>query len=163
MKLEGIMSKPPFMKKPEHILLVDDDNEDTYVFQLALKDIDSKCKLTVTNTGESLLEHLEHSPPPDLIILDLIMPGLSGMECLIKIRAEKKFEGIPVVMLSVLYNPGSVGACLLNGANQYFEKPSSYDGMKQLLKTIYAFVGAIHLPKKNSGKIINRTRLRAAS
>ena len=151
------------MQKPKHILLADDDSDDTEIFAMALKSVDSQCKLTVVHDGNSLLNYLSHNPPPDLIVLDLIMPGITGKECVLKLRADSGLDTVPVVMLSILYNPDSVSTCLLYGANYYFEKESSYKGMEQIIKNIYSLAGGITSPIKDSGIYYPYRTLKKAS
>ena len=151
------------MQKPKHILLADDDSDDTDIFAMALKSVDNQCKLTVVHDGNSLFSYLACNPPPDLIVLDLIMPGITGKECVLKLRADSVLNRIPVVMLSILYNPDSVSTCLLYGANYYFEKESSYKGMEQIIKNIYSLAGTTTSHIKDPGIFYTYKTLKKAS
>lgn len=69
-------------------------------------------------TGESLLEHVEHAAA-DLILLDVLLPGESGMDVLKKLRGLPQTARVPVILLTVLQNPRDARA----GADDYLVKP----------------------------------------
>ena len=70
---------------------------------------------------------------PDLILMDINMPELNGLEATRQIRADKQLRNIPVIALSALTMPGDREQCLQAGVNDYLEKPLS---IRVLLKTI---------------------------
>ena len=89
------------LKKP--ILLVEDDVVDASTVKQALQDIRVKNPVIHKTNGEEALEYLQdpNSPPPALMLLDLNMPKISGVELLRIIRADVKLQQIPVVVLTV--------------------------------------------------------------
>lgn len=80
------------------IIIVDDD--DFLVDMYASKFGKSGTDVDVCKTSESLLEKLKAGMKADLILLDIVMPGMNGIEVLREMRREKLGEGIPVVMLT---------------------------------------------------------------
>ncbi len=70
----------------QSILLADDDEDDRMLFEDALNQVKSKVRLSTAEDGHMLLEMLKNRPLPDVIFLDLNMPGKNGFECLQEIR-----------------------------------------------------------------------------
>jgi DNA-binding response OmpR family regulator len=73
--------------------------------------------------GPACLARLESGPPPDLVLLDVSMPGMSGLEVLAWIRARFTGEELPVVMVSALADASDVVSALDRGADDYVTKP----------------------------------------
>jgi CheY-like chemotaxis protein len=80
------------------IILVDDDDFLTDMY--ATKFSHSGVSVDVCKSGEIFLEKLKGGAKPDLILLDIIMPKMTGIEVLRKVREEKLAEDIPIVMLT---------------------------------------------------------------
>jgi CheY-like chemotaxis protein len=80
------------------IMIVDDD--DFLVNMYATKFGNNGVSVEAYKSGDLLLEKLRAEVKADLILLDIVMPGLTGMDALKKMREEKLGEGIPVVMLT---------------------------------------------------------------
>jgi DNA-binding response OmpR family regulator len=73
--------------------------------------------------GEACLRRLEEEPEPDLILLDMSMPGLSGIDVLHQVRARWSHDQLPVIMVSALGDSDDIVAGLEAGANDYVVKP----------------------------------------
>ena len=115
------------------ILLVDDDPDELPLFKSAVS-ANSNQELDIiqledcNNIHEKIL-HLK----PDLIFMDINMPGLDGISCLKVIRAEKEFENIPIIMYSTSKNEIKIGQCYDNRANLYVVKPFNYAEIEKVL------------------------------
>jgi two-component system phosphate regulon response regulator PhoB len=105
----------------ETILLVDDDEGLLRLHQLALK-ARANFDVQVALSGQTALELLERGRP-DLVILDLMMPGMSGIDVCRWIRAQPAFATIPVVMLTGLVDPDAHLEARQAGANDVWLKP----------------------------------------
>ena len=83
-------------------LLVDDDLDDHDIFSLALQEAESTVEVVRAYDGEEALERLEAADEilPDVIFMDLNMPGMDGKECLAEIRRREHLNDIPVVIYS---------------------------------------------------------------
>jgi adenylate cyclase len=79
-------------------------------------------RIKVATSGAKALE-LAVASPPDLILLDIMMPGLSGYEVLERIRADSRLRAIPVIMISAVDEIDSVIRCVELGAEDYLPKP----------------------------------------
>jgi CheY-like chemotaxis protein len=119
-----------------HILMADDDLDDVELFQHALTETHPDFELTTAKNGDELMSLLNELPVPDLIVMDINMPRKSGKECLAEIRSREQFDKVPVVIISDYKNPSGINYCLSHGANKYFEKPTTFLGIKELVKEI---------------------------
>ena len=124
-----------------NILLADDDTDDRFFFEKALKEIPIFTHLVTVNNGEELIDYLttntEHLP--DVVFLDLSMPRKTGYECLIEIKEDEKLKNIPVIMFSTSFTHGidleeSLMSTLSKmGAQNYIRKPSDFEKLKQVI------------------------------
>lgn len=116
------------------ILLADDDVDDRYIFDSAVKDINNLCQIFQVDDGEKLIDFINNSPSiPDFIVLDINMPKVSGLDCLKYIKNNKKYNKINVLMLSTSTNDHDVREAFHNGASLYIRKPHSYAELKNIL------------------------------
>jgi DNA-binding response OmpR family regulator len=99
------------------ILVIDDDPAMTELLAMLLKT--HNLDVYLANTGEEGI-NLAREISPDVIILDLMMPGMDGWQVCIQVRS---FSNIPILILSALDNPGMVASALDAGADDYLVKP----------------------------------------
>jgi CheY-like chemotaxis protein len=132
-----VKPKPP--GAPLNILFADDDVDDRFFFEKALREIPMETNLTMVLDGELLMnylaEHLEQLP--DVLFLDLSMPRKSGFECLAEIRENAKLKDMPVVMFSTSYTrdknyeQSMVKILYQMGAQDFIRKPGEFAKLKQ--------------------------------
>lgn len=130
-------------KKQLNILLADDDADDCFFFDKALKEIPVKTNLTIVRDGEQLMNYLLENTSgdggPDIIFLDLSMPRKTGFECLHEIKENDRLKDIRVVMLStsypqdMAYEQGLIKTLNGIGAANFIRKPSDYAQIKDLI------------------------------
>ena len=108
------------LSQESHVLVVDDDvsNRDMLSRRLAR----FGCRVSVAATGLEALKSLRTSDI-DLVLLDMVMPGLDGYQVLSKIKTDPLLADIPVIMISALDQESSVARCLEAGAEDYVPKP----------------------------------------
>src|SRR5881392_1048726 len=106
--------------RPGHILIVDDDPLNRRVLTKSL-DSDGH-RTTDVDNGFAALTALE-ADPPDVVLLDVVMPGLDGIEVLERIKSDTKTRHIPVIMISGVDDSESVVRCLEAGADDFLPKP----------------------------------------
>ncbi|HRY91668.1 MAG TPA: response regulator, partial [Candidatus Gracilibacteria bacterium] len=99
------------------ILVIDDDPAMTELLSLVLAP--TKAEIITSNSGEEGLR-LAGEVNPDIVLLDLMMPKMDGWQVTENIR---KFSSTPILILSVLDNPGLVAKALDKGADDYLVKP----------------------------------------
>lgn len=131
------------------ILLVEDDPGDQ---KLVIKSLDRDKivnELHVANSGEEALEYLQRSkngdkdaPMPDLILLDLNMPGMGGQEFLKQLKSDDQLDTIPVVILTTSDSDKDVLETFKLHAAGYVKKPGSLSEFKGVMQNIseYWFV-----------------------
>ncbi|HET9490342.1 MAG TPA: response regulator [Methylomirabilota bacterium] len=103
-------------------LLVVEDNHDTAALLRDLLEAEGY-QVECAGTGEAALEKLDESPDVDLMVLDLMLPGMSGYEVIERLRAESRFARIPVLVLSALSSTSARVRGLRDGADDYMTKP----------------------------------------
>ena len=118
------------------IILAEDDNDDVEFFEGALSECCHDCVLLVAKDGFELEKILLQNPSPFAIVLDLNMPLVSGKESLVKIRSQKVFDNIPVIILSTSNDLKDKQYCLDHGATVYLVKPGSYNGLKSVIQKL---------------------------
>lgn len=116
-----------------HVLFVDDDSDDYHIFLETAKEINPGVNVDYANDGEAISEFLNQHMY-DLIILDFNMPKVDGIKCLKQIRADKKFENVPVVFQSVYYD--KVLEAHQYGANFFIQKQYTFNKMKECIAAI---------------------------
>ena len=137
-----------------HILLVEDNEGDIILTEEAFKDMKLENKISVVRDGEEALrflkkegEHVEVSTP-QLILMDINLPGLDGKELLDIIKKDERLKEIPVVMLTSSAADEDISECYDKHVNWYITKPIDYDKYTKVMHEIEAFyVSFVPYPK----------------
>lgn len=127
--------------KPIHILLADDDTDDCFFFDKALREISISTKLTIVNDGERLMDFLSTNSTnlPVVLFLDLNMPRKSGFECLTEIMEHTILKNLYVIMFSTSYTldrnyeQSMINVLYKIGAQDYIRKPADFSKLKELI------------------------------
>jgi len=115
------MAQRKLASKPLHILLAEDNAVNQEVIQTVLNKAGHKVRLA--KDGEQALDALAEDETFDLVLLDMNMPGISGLEVLKQFRFMDTSGSTPVLMLSADAMPATIHECLQAGANDYITKP----------------------------------------
>lgn len=135
------------MQESNTILLVEDNPDDVLLTRLAFKQGGITHRLVVVFDGEQGVQYLkgegsyadrEQSPVPELILLDLGMPRMTGFEFLVWLRQEWKH--LPVIVLTDSLNPADVEHAYQAGANCFFIKPTVLTEWAAILTRICGFL-----------------------
>lgn len=136
--------------KEIHILLVEDNEGDIVLAREALEEARIKNKITVITDGEKALEYLfcnDNNRKPDLILLDMNLPKVNGLEVLAKIKADEALKIIPVVMLTTSTSEQDVLDAYKNYVNCYINKPIDLEEFIVVIKNIENFwLNTVKLP-----------------
>jgi CheY-like chemotaxis protein len=121
-------------KKPGRVLLVEDSEENITTFSdyLAFK----RYEVIVARNGQEAIE-VARQIQPDLILMDIQMPEMDGLEATRRLRADPELASIPVIALTALAMPGDQELCFQAGVNDYLSKPVS---LKKLAKVVEAYL-----------------------
>src|SRR3954470_9650109 len=122
---------------PTHVLMAEDDDEDYYIFSLAIKELSFTVVLTRAENGDILLKLLEEKHP-DILFLDLLMPCRDGRQCIKEIRANNKYDSIPIIVYTSLSDLKDVEFCYREGSNLYAIKPATLSELKSILERIFS-------------------------
>ncbi len=121
------------------VLLIEDDMGDVELTEAALAKSKLKINLNVVNDGEEAIAYLRQEGQytdavrPNLIVLDLNLPGLSGLEILSAIKSEQHLKTIPVVILTTSDASTDISKSYELGVNCYVTKPI---GLKEFVKIV---------------------------
>lgn len=129
----------PGQKPGPVVLSVDDDDNDAFLLRTACKARGFGGVLEFAMDGQEAIQYLErvgeHSKP-DLVLLDLKMPRLDGVEVLQWIRRQKGLEDMPVAMFTSSSRPEDIRRAYAGGANVYLIKPSTYDELMDFVMAL---------------------------
>ncbi len=127
------------------ILVVEDNDDDIVVLKRAIRDSGVKCELYFARDGEEALDALaqrgefEAMPSSDLILMNINLPKIDGLEVLSKAREDERVRRIPVVVLSVSEREEDMVKAYNCGAASYMVKPVTPKEFKQLSETISSY------------------------
>jgi CheY-like chemotaxis protein len=125
------------MHTHNRILLVDDDPDDLEIFISAFKEIQPGIICLTANNGVQALDYLiQSAPPPSLVLMDVNMPVMNGLECLAEIKKINEFKSIPVVMLTTSNDPPSRKQSLKLGAKLFLTKAAALNDIKSQLRMV---------------------------
>lgn len=130
-----------------HIMLIEDSRADAKIVERALREMEVPHRLTVVPDGRQALDHLfgllgEGADPdgvPDLILLDLNLPGIDGHQVLGQIKADPVLRIFPVVVLTTSSREEDVIRTYQAGANTYIAKPAEYARYCEVVSAIRTY------------------------
>ncbi len=125
-------SNAPFDSKDIRLLIVDDNELNLITFS----DFLNAKGYQVHNARDGAeAVHLATSVAPDLILMDIQMPGMDGLEATRRIRKIERLQGVPIIALTALAMPSDRELCLQAGASDYVSKPVSLKSLEKIVKT----------------------------
>jgi len=125
------------------IFLVEDNEDFSFLIEKAIDHIDKDLSLKVVDNGFSALEVLKHynqeGTRPRIILLDLNLPGLSGLDLLREIKEIDFFKQVPIILFTTSDNPKDVRTATEYGTNAYVTKPHGYVALIDCLRSLFNF------------------------
>ncbi len=124
------------------ILLVEDNEGDAVLAREALAHNGSESRIVHLYNGDQALEYLyeEKNPRPDVILLDLNLPGMTGLEILQILKNEPKTESLPVIVFSTSNSESDINSCYRYKASEYITKPMDLGDFFDVFKSIDEFM-----------------------
>lgn len=104
------------------ILIIDDDPIFSHIASLSLQK--AGYEVACEKDGNQGMRKIEESPP-DLIVLDVNLPGMSGFDILSRLKADARYADIPIIMVSALSQDVNIARGRYSGCMEYFVKPLS--------------------------------------
>jgi CheY-like chemotaxis protein len=120
-----------------NIVLVDDDPDDSFIFSEISKEVNQNHKITWLQDWKGLVEYLSTTIFPDVIFLDLNLPGVDGEECLKRLKEYPQWKNIPVVVYSTASTESTIERYYKLGATFYITKATSIHSLRNQLKLVY--------------------------
>ena len=114
------------------ILLVDDDVRNIFALTSALEQ--KGAAVEIGRNGHEALERLEQVPDIDLVLMDIMMPGMDGLEATRRMRADQRFARLPVIAITAKAMKDDQEKCLAAGASDYLAKPIDLSRLYSLLR-----------------------------
>jgi two-component system, OmpR family, phosphate regulon response regulator PhoB len=135
-----------------NLLIVDDNPEATRPLAMLLRFF--KHQVDVVGSGDEAMAYLSDKLP-DAIVLDVMMPGMDGMEVLRRVRADQRTRGIGVVMFSAVSDPAYRAAAMSKGADDYVVKGNEFEDLRARVERAAA-LGHNPIPAKGDSKSTER-------
>jgi len=127
------------------ILLVEDRPQDVRLTKRAIKKAGYAVEMDVAENGQEALDRLRQigdystTEPPDLMLLDWMMPLVNGQEVLQELRKDPKFRRLPIVVLTTSRSEGDVATAYNEGCNAYLHKPVNPDEFQKTIEALGLF------------------------
>ncbi len=155
--MDNMRNEAKLNKIPETVLIVDDNLANLEIAQKILTD--ANYEVIISTSGEDAIEILKYEHP-DLILLDIMMPGLNGFELCNRLKYEERTTDIPIIFLTALTQPEDLVKGFEYGAVDYITKPFSKDVLITRVRNQIELVKKnqiilqqnIHLAKLNNEK-----------
>lgn len=127
-----------------HLLLIEDSPSDVLIFRRALSSTGFRHRLTVLSDGESAMDYFDRlslpSRPielvPDLVLLDLNLPGPDGSQILSRMKGDPLLRSIPVIVMTTSGRDEDVWRSYQAGANTFVQKPADFERFRELAESI---------------------------
>jgi CheY-like chemotaxis protein len=141
------------------ILLVEDNPDDIMITQRALKEAKVINKLWIVRDGQEALDFLQHkgqyqdsssSPKPGLIILDINLPKINGLEVLKIVKQDSDLKRIPTVVLTVSRRDEDIVKSYNYGCNSFIQKPVEFEKFVDAVKLIGLYWGLLNVDSPNN-------------
>jgi len=143
-------------KKELLVLMAEDNKHDRLAAERAWEELNITNPLVIVNDGEQILDYLHRrgkysepgaAPRPGIVLLDIKMPRVDGIEVLKHIRASDEFHQLPVIMLTSSKMEEDRLRSYALGATAYIVKPIEYENFIGAIKAINVFWTLVELPE----------------
>ena len=141
------------MSNDPTILIVDDDEGHAILIRQNLEGAGLENRIEHYRDGQAILDFFfERRHRPDetyLILLDIRMPKVDGIEVLRRLKSDPEFRQLPVIMLTTTDDAREVARCHQLGCNGYIQKPVDYDKFAEAIRRLGLFVTLLLVPPVN--------------
>lgn len=142
---------------PLRILLAEDDDGHASLIQRNLSRAGITNEVVRVRDGQEALDYLRRAGPhagrprdrPLLLLLDIKMPRVDGIEVLRQVRGEPEHANIPVIMLTTTDDPREVQRCYELGCSVYVTKPIAYDEFVEAIRRLGLFLSIVKVPSED--------------
>lgn len=140
------------------VLVVEDNDADVTLLREAFEMVDADVDLSIAADGETAIDILTGNAErddvslPDLIILDLGLPGMSGQEVLVSVKTDPRLQRIPVLVLTDTDAPRTVNSVYEKHANAYVNKGEELDHLIDFAESVDQFWGRVATLPASAGE-----------
>jgi len=138
------------------VMVIDDNPDHTLLIRSALRDLGNEYDVDTMRDGEQALATLRAAQRhPDLILLDINMPGYSGFDVLAQLREHDRLSLIPVVMLTSSEAQADIARAYELGASGYITKPTHYQDLRAVLGNTMLYWSVMQrydIPNREAGE-----------
>lgn len=128
------------MKEYLNVLFIEDDTIERMKFERALKSINTIHNIIEAKNGEEALYILSNNTIiPDIILLDLNMPRMNGLDFLKQIKEHTNYQHIPIIILTTSKNKKDLLSCFKIGISGYISKPLRYGDYVKNIESIFNY------------------------
>ncbi len=133
---------------PIRFLLIEDDPDHAALICNAIAQSGVGCEIEHAQSGEAALDLLSRPDgrKPDVMLLDINLPGMDGLRVLEMVKTDPSLESLPVVMLTTSSTKSDLEAAYRNHANSYVVKPDDYAEMKRVMAVIASYWSSVNAP-----------------
>jgi len=129
------------------VLFIEDDMIETMKLHRSISNFQTKHEIVEAKNGEEAVEVLKKGDLPDIILLDLNMPRMSGIEFLRILKSDDKLKYLPTIILTTSENRADLLTCFEIGIAGYIIKPLKYEDYEQKIKKVFDYWEASELVK----------------
>jgi CheY-like chemotaxis protein len=156
-KTSEVLIKHNLMTKEVVILIADDDPGHARLIEKNLQRAGLHNPVVRFENGQDILDFLfcrgsasKREPPhPYLLLLDIRMPKVDGVEVLRQIKADPELRKLPVIMLTTTDDPREVARCHQLGCSNYIVKPVDYEKFSEAITQLGLFISLVQVPEIN--------------
>jgi CheY-like chemotaxis protein len=140
------------------ILLAEDDDGHAYLVQENLRDAGLSNQIVRVSDGQAALDFIHSVGPflgrqpngPLLLLLDINMPRLDGVEVLRQLKDDQKTHDLPVIVLTTTDDPREVKRCYELGCASYITKPVEYNRFVEAIRRLGLFLAIVQVPREDA-------------
>ena len=154
------------MARALRILFVEDNEDDVSLVRRATRLLDGGHELIRVSDGHEAVNWLQgggkaasapHRPFPNLILVDLMLPGMDGFDFLDWLRRQAHLRAIPAIILSASMLESDVARAYLLGAKGYLSKPTDFEDLVKQLRALYGFWSNCEFASgPGAGRVLNQ-------
>ncbi len=127
--------------------LIDDDLDDQEIFCMAIEDFDNSIKCDYASDGglaiKKLKEELNYFP--DVIFIDMNMPKINGLQCLIELKKNHRLDSVPVIIYSTSSDPKTIAETKKEGAFDFLIKPTSVSALTLMMEELFSRIQKVNV------------------
>jgi CheY-like chemotaxis protein len=140
------------------LLLVEDDLGHARLIERNLQRAHLPYAIVLLRDGQAALDYLlpareeqgARPLPPCLVLLDMNLPGWTGVEVLTRLKSDARTRHMPVIMLTTTDDPREIEQCYALGCNAYLTKPVAYDQFVEVIQKLGRLLTEIKVPRGSS-------------